>query len=282
MFLLYFPFPLPRPTLCRSSVTNCSLVGMVRGPPPVHPGHVPRYTVTGGLLYFKSKLLFFFHPPKYRVVCVPAFVSLGILHFSLHSFNTSLDLSSDLLSTLLGMRCAVFTHFFFLCYQALTNINGKRRMVRARFSVLFFPLTSLTFISEKTQTFLRCDKRKGVFFVSFNCHILKSFSILKLLSKGSGRLTSRPCVLQKASANIEYSTLLAPSGFLGDCRHNKKRQLTLPKGKNGVNKQQKLPSIFFFPLFRFWFVWMTSRERLRVTLPKKNLFLFSFSSFFFY
>ena len=32
-------------------------------------------------------------------------------------------------------------------------------------------------LSVETTNLLRCDKRKSVFFISFNCHILKSFSI---------------------------------------------------------------------------------------------------------
>ena len=46
-----------------------------------------------------------------------------------------------LTSMLIGIsliKILVFYKIFFLCYQALTNRNGKRRMVRARFSVLFF------------------------------------------------------------------------------------------------------------------------------------------------
>ena len=40
--------------------------------------------------------------------------------------------------------CVFF--FFFLCYQALTNRNGKRRMVRARFSDCFS--TNITHIHQ--------------------------------------------------------------------------------------------------------------------------------------
>ena len=92
----------------------------------------------------------------------------------------------------LATTCQMFLFFFFflffflLCYQALTNRNGKRRMVSARFSVLVFPLTCTSLpqrrSSVKNTNFLRCDKRKSVFFISFNCHILKLFSILHLTS----------------------------------------------------------------------------------------------------